>query len=82
MTRSGQSIQSLESQACGHYCIQYLKAKAKGIPLSDFLKQWDEKDLVLNDVKVGQMIKNSVLDQVMQGQSCQSCECTLSMLFQ
>jgi len=82
ITRSGQAIQSLESQACGHYCIQYLKAKAKGIPLTDFLKQWDETDLVLNDVHVGEMIKDSVLDQVMQGQSCQSCECTLSMLFQ
>ena len=82
MTRSGQSIQSLQSQACGHYCIQYLKAKAKGNSLIDFLAQWDEKDLVENDVKVGHMIQSSVLDQVMQGQTCQSCECTLSQLCQ
>ena len=81
ITRSGQSIQSLQSQACGHYCIQYLKAKARGVSFIDFLAQWDRKDLVNNDVKVGQTIHHSILDQVMEGQSCQSCECTLCDLF-
>ena len=77
MTRSGQTLQSLQSQACGHYCIQYLKAKARGIEFIDFLKQWDEKDLVENDRKVGQLIRDSIRDELSVGQTNQSCECTL-----
>lgn len=82
ITRSGQSIQSLDSQASGHYALQYLKAKAKGIDMIDFLKSWDDTDLVQNDVQVGRMIEQSILDNPMKGQTCQSCHCNLSYLSQ
>ena len=64
LTRSGQTLQALDSQACGHYTLQYLAAKARGRDLTTFLKEWDPYDLVDNDRRVGQTIEQHVLEDI------------------
>ena len=39
--------------ACGHYALLYLKAKARGLSLQDFLEQFSSHDFVSNDHKIG-----------------------------
>ena len=74
LTRSGQTLQALDSQACGHYTLQYLSAKARGEDLTTFLKQWDPQDLVDNDRRVGQTVRLSVLEGISpKGQTCRPC---------
>ena len=50
--RCGQTLQLLDSQACGHYALQYLKAKVSGVDLLNFLSRWSKNNLVLNDARV------------------------------
>ena len=64
LTRSGQTLQALDSQACGHYTLQYLASKARGEDLTTFLKEWDPRDLVDNDRRVGQTVRLSVLEEI------------------
>jgi len=53
---NGTSLQGLHSYACGH-CLVYLKMKARGGSLQDFLALFSEHDYVKNDQKVGDMVE-------------------------
>ena len=71
LTRSDQSLQALGSQTCGHYCLMYLKAKARGIPTPQFLARWGV-NLVQNDRRVAEeitkLIKADFVDGACSGQ--------------
>jgi len=54
---NGTSLQGLHSYACGHYCLVYLKMKARGGSLQDFSALFSEHDYVKNDQKVGDMLE-------------------------
>ena len=55
-----QSLQSLYSQSCGDYALMYLRAKAQGRSMNDFLRQFSKHDYVYNDHKVGLMLKKLI----------------------
>jgi len=53
--RNGTTLQGLHSYACGHYCLVYLKMKARGFSLQDVLALFSDRDYVKNDQKVADM---------------------------
>ena len=54
------TLQALDSQTCGHYALLYLKARARGQTMQDFLARWRGDNLVLNDHLVSQEIKRLI----------------------
>ena len=64
LVTNGQSLQAIPSQSCGHYCFMYLRDKARGRSLQDFLTMFFPHDYVANNHRVGQMLKRVI-------QSCQ-----------
>ena len=65
-------LQGLHSYACGQYCLVYLKMKARGGSLQDFLALFSEHDYVKNDQKVGDMLEYAACRPGQQ--SCQMRE--------
>ena len=59
---NGKSLQSIDSntKSCGHYALFFLKAKARGYSMPDFLTQFTSHDYVKNDHLVGQMLKSLI----------------------
>ena len=47
-----QWLQSPVSEVCGHYCIYFLRARARGRSLGDILTDFQEYDFEQNDNKV------------------------------
>ena len=54
------TLQALDSQTCGHYALMYLKSRARGLSMQDFLSQWRSDNLVLNDHRVSQAIRRLI----------------------
>jgi len=77
-----QTLQNVTSKACGHYCLFYLKAKARGYRMQDFVQLFSRKDYVTNDHKVGDMLHHLITNQKEWrdichrsfSQSCTSCQ--------
>ena len=61
---NGRSLQGLHSQACGHYVLLYLKLKAQGGTLQDFLNYFSPYDRVKNDHEVGKILKKLIQSTV------------------
>ena len=51
------TLQELNSQSCGQYALMYLKAKARGQSMQDFISVFNKRDYVYNDHLVGEMIR-------------------------
>ena len=58
---NGKSLQAVNSKSCGDYALLYLKAKARGRALQDFLNDFSDYDYVSNDHKVGQRVKQLIV---------------------
>jgi len=58
------TLQALHSQTCGHYALVYLKAKARGDSLLDFMSKWHGNNLVLNDTRVSQQIRELIKEDL------------------
>ena len=72
---NGQSLQNVDSNSCGHYALFFLKAKARGYSMSDFLNQFSKHDYVMNDHTVGQMLKSLIVDETAWNHVCKlKCE--------
>ena len=71
---NGTSLQGLHSQACGHYALMFLKTRANGFTMQDFVKNFSDYDRVKNDHHVGELLKQSIVnDQVWSCHGKQSC---------
>ena len=55
VVRGDKTLQALDSMACGHYALQFLKAQANGMDLAQFLSLWSDTDFVENDKRVGRL---------------------------
>ena len=49
LQRSEQTLQALNSAACGHYALSFLKDRARGLSLLEFVQEFSPYDLVAND---------------------------------
>jgi len=58
---NGKSLQAVNSKSCGDYALLYLKAKARGRTLQEFLNDFSDDDYVSNDHKVGQRVKQLIV---------------------
>ena len=67
---NGQSLQNVNSKSCGHYALMFLKAKARGHSMADFLSQFSKHDYVANDHVVGQMLKSVIVDETRWNRVC------------
>ena len=74
VVRSDKTLQALDSMACGHYTLQYLKAKANGVDLPTFLSFWSDTDFVSNDHVVGQLTDQEVVNSLTPSEG--QCNCT------
>ena len=66
---NGKSLQAINSKSCGDYALLYLKAKARGRTLQDFLNDFSDYDYVSNDHKVGQRVKQLIVGKNRVAQS-------------
>lgn len=64
MVKNGQSLQSPYSQSCGDHALFYLKDRAKGQSMQEFLNCFSKHDYVHNDHQVGQMLKSFIVKQL------------------
>ena len=61
--RSNKTLQAMNSRACGHYAILYLKAKVQGKSMETFLNEFSATDFVLNDHIAGALIRELIKTQ-------------------
>ena len=61
MVTNGKSLQVVHSKSCGDYALLYLKAKARGRTLQEFLNDLSDYDYESNDHKVGQREKQLIV---------------------
>ena len=60
---NGKSLQAIPSKSCGGYALLYLKAKARGRTLQEFLNDLSNHNYVSNDHQVGQRIQQLIVGQ-------------------
>ena len=58
------TLQAMDSQTCGHYALMFLKARARGDSMQDFLARWRGDNLVMNDFTVSQQIKALIKEEL------------------
>ena len=66
------SLQAMNSESCGHYALMYLKERANGQTLQEFLNQFSKHDYVANDHKVGQVLKRLICNEIAWNKVCKS----------
>ena len=60
---NGKSLQAISSKSCGDYALLYLKGKARGRTLQDFLNEFSDHDYVSKDHQAGQRLKQWIVGQ-------------------
>ena len=72
LTTNGKSLQAINSNSCGDYALLYLKAKARGRPLQEFLNDFSDHDYVSNDHKAATRVKQLICNELGWHQVCQT----------
>ena len=65
-------MQSIYSKNCGDYALFYLKDRARGQSMNEFLRRFSKHDYVDNDHKIGQMLKKLIEKELSTGFSIKS----------
>jgi len=65
-----QSLQSIYSKSCGDYAFFYLKDRARGQSMNEFLRRFSKHEYVDNDHKVGQMLKKLIEKELQWNKVC------------
>jgi len=60
---NNKSLQAIYSKSCGDYALLYLKAKARGRILQDFLNDFSDHDYVRNDHQASQRLQQLIVVQ-------------------
>lgn len=64
MIYNEQSLQSIYSKSCGDYALFYLKDRARGQSMNEFLNRFSKHDYVDNDHKIGQLLKKLIVNEL------------------
>ena len=64
LTSNSMPLQSLDSNACGHYALMYLKHKARGKTMNEFLNLFEARDYVTNDHRVGNKLERLIVNEM------------------
>ena len=72
MVTNGKSNQAVNSKSCGDYALLYLKAKARGRTLQEFLIDFSDHDYVSNDHKASQRVKQLICNELVWHKVCRS----------
>ena len=67
---NGQSLQSIYSKSCGDYTLFYLKDRARGQSINEFLRRFWKHDYVNNGHKVSQILKMLIEKELDCDQVC------------
>ena len=70
VVKNGQSLQSIYSKSCSDYASFYLKDRARGQSMNDYLSRFSKHDYVDNDHKVGQMLKKLIVNELTWHRVC------------
>ena len=69
---NGKTLQSVFSRSCGDYALMFLVDRAEGRSMHYFLSKFKKGDFVANDHKVGQWLKNRIVDELEWKRICES----------
>lgn len=64
VTTNSRAVQALNSQACGHYAFFFLKVRARGHSMAEFLEDFSPSDYVGNDRFIGQALRRVIVRQL------------------
>ena len=67
---NGKSLQAINSNSCGDYALLYLKARARGRPMQEFLNDFSDHDYVSNDQKAATRVKQLICNELRWHQVC------------
>ena len=67
LLRNKQTLQALNSAACGHCALMFLKDRARGDSTVQFVQKLSPIDLVGNDRGVGQDVRRWIVDEIQEG---------------
>ena len=62
--RSERTLQALNSAACGYYALMFVKDRVRGHSMLQFVQSFSPVDLVTNDRRVGQSIRQWIVDEL------------------
>ena len=68
-----QPLQAFNSTVCGHYALLFLKERARGRTIEEFLEGFSPHDLVGNDRMVGNQVRCLLVQDLNAMPSNQSC---------
>ena len=71
--RNDRTLQALNSTACGYYVLLFLKERARGRTMEDFLEGFPPYDLVGNDRMVGNQVRCLLVQDLNAMPANQSC---------
>ena len=67
LLRSEQTLEALNSTACGHYALMFSKDRARGDSMLQFVQKFSLIDLVANDRRAGQCVGQWIIDEPQEG---------------
>ena len=73
-----QTLQSLDSRVCGHYCIFYLYHRSQGISLTRILSSFSLHDYTWNDRHVSRFISKNFTHHCSNCTLTTHCQCCVS----
>ena len=59
-------LQATDSSTCGHYALCYLFARARGKTSKEFTVQFEHRQYVDNDHKIGEKLRNLVMHELFE----------------
>lgn len=67
------TLQALNSTACGHYALMFLKDRVRGRTMHEFVQTFSPHDFVANDRTVGRQVRRQIVKEYNALPSLQCC---------
>ena len=67
------TLQALNSTACGHYALMFLKERVRRRTMLEFVQRFSPHDFVANDRAVGRQVRRQIVKELNTLPSLQCC---------